>query len=146
MKPTPRGWPRISSAIYYKNATKAIDWLCSAFGFEVRNKVEVGGLIRHSELTFGEGVVMVCDERSGAHEDRTWRSPQSVGGANTQNMLVYVDDVVAHFERARAAGARIVDEPSVHDYGEEHWTDRGYGCEDLEGHSWWFHQRLRDPK
>ena len=32
------------------------------------------------------------------------------------------------------------------DYGEEYWADRGYGCEDIGGHHWWFMQRLRDTK
>jgi uncharacterized glyoxalase superfamily protein PhnB len=61
-------------------------------------------------------------------------------------MMVYVDDVEAHCKRARAAGAKIVEEPATHDYGEEYWTDRGYECEDFEGHRWWFYQRLRGPK
>lgn len=26
MKPLPPGWPRISSAVYYEDAAKAIDW------------------------------------------------------------------------------------------------------------------------
>ncbi len=39
-KPTPAGWPRISPALYYDDAAKAIDLLCDAFGFEVRLKVE----------------------------------------------------------------------------------------------------------
>src|SRR5262249_33702686 len=144
MKPTPRGWPRISSALYYKDASKAIDWLCNAFGFEVRLKIEEGGRIHHSELVFGDGVIMVGEERSGIGRD--FRSPQSVGGGNTQTMTIYVDDVNAHCERARAAGGKIIDEPAVHDYGEEYWTDRSYGCEDPEGHRWWFQQRMRDPK
>lgn len=146
MKPTPKGWPRISSAVYYKDAAKAIDWLCEAFGFEVRLKIEEGGRIHHSELVFGDGVVMVGDEQVSAGKGRASRSPLSVDRGNTQNMMVYVDDAVAHCERARAAGARIVEEPTVHDYGEEYWTDRGYECEDPEGHRWWFYQRLRDPK
>ena len=146
MKPTPKGWPRISSAVYYKDAVAAIDWLCNAFGFETRLKIEEGGRIVHSELTFGEGVVMVGDELAGADKGRLCRSPRSLGGANTQDMMVYVDDVEAHCARARAAGAKINEEPTVHDYGEDYWTDRGYECEDLEGHRWWFYQRLRDPK
>jgi uncharacterized glyoxalase superfamily protein PhnB len=40
MKPTPTGWPRISSGVFYKDAAGMIDWLCDAFGFEVRLKVE----------------------------------------------------------------------------------------------------------
>jgi len=57
-----------------------------------------------------------------------------------------VDDVEAHCARARAAGAKIRSEPTTTDYGEDHWTDRGYECEDIGGHHWWFYQRLRDPK
>ena len=74
------------------------------------------------------------------------RAPGQVGGANTQNMQVYVDDADAHCERARAAGATIVKEPKTVDYGEEYWSDRGYECVDIGGHHWWFYQRLRNPK
>ena len=146
MKPTPAGWPRISSALYYEEAAKAIDWLSSAFGFEVRLKVEgVGGRIEHSELTYGDGVVMVA-EASTRDRFAFRRSPTELGGANTQNLMVYVDDVEAHCERARAAGAKITVEPKTSDYGEDYWTDRAYGCEDPGGHNWWFCQRLRNPK
>ncbi len=61
MNKTPQGWPRITSAVFYDDAAKAIDWLCEAFGFEVRLKIEgEGGRIEHSELTFGDGVIMVA--------------------------------------------------------------------------------------
>ena len=146
MKPTPSGWPRISSALYYEDAVKAIDWLCRAFGFEVRLKVEDdnGGIV-HSELTYGEGIVMVA--QAGIPDKPSFRrSPRSLGGGNTQNMMVYVDDVEAHSTQARGAGAKIVTEPKTTDYGEDYWTDRGYECEDIEGHHWWFYQRLRNPK
>ena len=60
MKATPKGWPRLSTAIYYDDAAGAIDWLCRAFTFEVRLKVEGdGGRIEHSELLYGEALVMV---------------------------------------------------------------------------------------
>jgi uncharacterized glyoxalase superfamily protein PhnB len=60
-------------------------------------------------------------------------------------MMVYVDDVEAHCQRAREAGAKIVSEPTTTDYGEEYWSDQGYEAEDLDGHHWWFYQRLRNP-
>lgn len=143
MKPTPPGWPRISSALYYEDASKAIDWLCRAFGFEVRLKVEgEGGRIEHSELVFGDGLVMVSEPKDKFPQMRT---PSQVGGGNTQNMMVYVDDVEAHCKRAREAGAVIVSDPETHDYGEDYWTDRGYECRDIGGHHWWFYQRLRSP-
>lgn len=148
MKATPSGWPRISSSVYCRDPAEMIEWLCRAFGFEVRLKVEgEGGRIEHSELTYGEGLIMVGGERTGSAS--RWgvdmRSPRAAG-CNTQGLMVFVDDVDAHCAQARAAGARIVDEPSVHDYGEEYWADRAYGAVDPEGHLWWFVQRLRGPK
>lgn len=143
MKPTPSGWPRISSAIYYEDPAAAIDWLCRVFGFEVRLKVEgEGGTIEHSELTFGEGLIMVSGLQKGAKYPYR-KSPMEISGANTQNLMVFVDDVDAHFQQARAAGAKIIMEPATHDYGADYWTDRTYECEDLGGHHWWFVQRLR---
>jgi len=147
MNPTPPGWPRISSALYYEHAALAIAWLCEAFGFEVRLKVEGDeGRIEHSELTFGGGLIMV-GEASGREERFPYRrAPSQVAGVNTQNLMIYVDDVEAHCARARAAGAKIVSELTTTDYGEEYWSDRGYECEDLGGHHFWFYQRLRSPK
>jgi uncharacterized glyoxalase superfamily protein PhnB len=146
LKPTPPDWPRISSSLYYDDAAAAIDWLCDAFGFEVRLKVEgEGGRIEHSELVYGDGVVMVAGAEK-ADKFPQIRSPKQVGGANTQNLFAYVDDVVAHCERARAKGARIVVEPKVSDYGEDYWSDRSYECVDVGGHHWWFSERLRSPK
>ncbi len=146
MKPTPAGWPRLSTALYYEDPAAAIDWLCNAFGFEVRLKVEGdGGRIEHSELVYGDAVIMVGDPAKSERFPYR-RSPKQVGGANTQNVMLYVDDVDAHCRQARAAGARIDLEPETHDYGSDYWVDRGYGCEDIGGHHWWFSQRLSDPK
>lgn len=142
MKPSPEGWPRISSALYYDDAVKAIDWLCNAFEFEVRLKVEgENGRIEHSELEYGDGLIMVGQV---GKEDRPhYRSPRSVDGANTQALCICVDDVDAHFARARDAGATIVMEPEDHDYGVDYWADRVYECCDPEGHHWFFMQRIR---
>lgn len=144
MKPTPSDWPRLSSSAYYRDAARMIDWLCAAFGFELRLKVDGDeGRIEHSELTYGDAVLMVGSERRGTRWGVDMLSPLSLEGANTQGLMLYVDDVDAHCARARGAGARIVDEPAVHDYGEDYWADRSYGALDPEGHLWWFSQRLR---
>src|SRR5690242_6134153 len=99
-KPLPKGWPRISSSPTYTNAAKAIDFLCTAFGFEVHLKVDgEGGGIEHSELVLGGGMIMLGDSDI-KNASRPWRkSPLELGGANTQTMCVYVDDVDAHCER-----------------------------------------------
>jgi uncharacterized glyoxalase superfamily protein PhnB len=149
MQPPPSDWPRFSSSVFYQDAARAIDWLCQAFGFEVRLKVEgEGGRIEHSELTYGDGLVMVSQED--AAPARAWkrvmRSPRSLDGANTQSIMFFVDDADAHCAHARAHGARIFEEPATHDYGADYWTDRSYGALDPEGHLWWITQRVRDPK
>jgi uncharacterized glyoxalase superfamily protein PhnB len=148
MKKPPQGWPRMASAVFYDDAAQAIDWLCRAFGFEVRLRIEGdGGRIEHSELVFGDGLVMVgsAGGKSSRPHPLPCKSPRALGGANTQSIMTFVDDVEAHCAQARAAGATIVEPPETHDYGPDYWTDRGYRAEDPEGHQWWFYQRLRDP-
>lgn len=146
MKPTPKGWPRISTAIYYEEPAKAIDWLVNAFGFEVRMKIEgEGGSIEHSELTYGDGLIMVGTANSTREKRGFAKSPRSIGG-NTQSLCIIVDDADAHCAAARAAGAKIVEEPATHDYGDDYWADRTYLAEDPEGHCWWFMQRVRDQE
>jgi len=149
MKPTPPGWPRISSALFYDDGAAAIDWLCRAFGFEVRLKIEDdSGRVAHSELTFGEAVIMLADvSRQNPHASQPFkRSPKSAGNVNTQHLCIFVDDVDAHCARAREAGARILMEPTTNDYGDDNGSNRIYGAEDPEGHAWSFMQRLRDPR
>ena len=146
MKPTPHDWPRCSPSLFYRDAAAAIDWLCTVFGFSTRLRIEgEGGHIEHSELSYGDGLIMVVQEKTAA-DGRAWltamRSPKSLGGAGTQCVMLFVDDADAHCAHARAHGAQIVDEPSTHDYGAQYWTDRSYGALDIEGHMWWFTQRL----
>ena len=143
MKNPPEGWPRISSSLFYENAAAAIDWLVRAFGFEVQERVEdEQGRIVHSQLVLDGGLIMVG--QTGLQPDRAYQqSPRGLDGANTQSLAVHVDDADAHCERARAAGAVITMEPATQDYGEGYWVDRSYGARDLEGHHWWFLQRLR---
>ena len=124
-----------------------LDWLVRAFGFEVRLKVQGdGGSIMHSELTFGDGLIMVAAAgQSYPSGWAKWRSPRAVGGVNTQSLCIFVDDVEAHYAHAKSAGAKIVRELTTSDYGPEYWADRGYMAEDPEGHLWYFGQRVRGP-
>jgi uncharacterized glyoxalase superfamily protein PhnB len=150
VKPTPPGWPRLSGSVFYDDPKAAIDWLCKAFDFKVRLLVEgEGGRVDHSELEYGEALIMVG--QSG--EDLVHRkdpdgppmvraSPRSTDGRVTQVMCIVVDDVDAHCAQARAAGAVIGQSPSTQDYGEDYWVDRSYRAIDPEGHHWWFMQRL----
>jgi len=150
MKPTPAGWPRITASLYYDDAAKGIDWLCRAFGFEVVLKVEgEGGRIEHSQLKFGDGLVMVGSTGTSPRDEAPWKemyaSPKTLG-KSTQGLAVFVDDCDAHCAHAREHGAVIFREPKTEDYGDDYWTDRTYGAIDCEGHHWWFMQRVRDKK
>jgi hypothetical protein len=60
-------------------------------------------------------------------------------GEVTHSVLVRVDDVDAHCERARTHGARILMEPTDFEYGE-----RQYAAEDPAGHQWTFSETLDD--
>lgn len=142
MKPAPPGWSHLAAGLFYEDANKAIDWLCRVFGFQLRVKVDDGkGGVVHSELTFGDSTLMV--NSAGKGNAITGRPP----GRDAQEayLMVYVDDVDAHHQRVVAAGAKIIQPLTTSDHGPEHWDDRSYGVEDLEGRRWWFAQRLREP-
>lgn len=148
MKPTPPGWPRASQSIYYRDPKAALDWLGRAFGFELRMKVEDdAGNVVHSETTFGDALFLINAAGTTDPQKEAWqaeqRSPLDVGGARTQAVCLFVDDVDAHCRVAREAGAKILREPVTNDYGDDYWSDRTYGALDPEGHLWWFMQRLR---
>ena len=126
---------RLTSALSYKDPKAALKWLEAAFGFELVLLIEDGeGNLAHSQMTFGESHVMVGNEWSADHA-----SPASLGGKNTQTVHIHIEeDVDAHCERARAAGAEILAEPATQFYG-----DRTYRCRDLEGHIWTVGQTVK---
>ena len=67
------------------------------------------------------------------------KSPKSLGGAGTQFMRITLPEGLdAHCEHARAAGARITDEPADQFYGA-----RTYRAMDPEGHIWNFTEEVR---
>jgi uncharacterized glyoxalase superfamily protein PhnB len=114
----------------YEDAAAAIDWLVEAFGFERKEVHEgEGGTIAHAELSFGGGVFMLGSAR---HDALALRTPRELG-AVTGGVYVYVEDLDAHYARAKAAGAEIVRELADTDYG-----TREYMARDLEGNLWSF--------
>ena len=151
-KPPPSGWPQAQSSLFYRDAAKAIAWLCDAFGFELRLKVEgEPGEIIHSELMYGSAMICVSGaarpgdvQEPGREFKARHASPLDVDSRNTQAICLFVDDADAHCAHARAHGATVTSEPATHDYGDDYWSDRSYGACDLEGHSWWFMHRVRE--
>ena len=117
---------RIAPYLLYEDGAAAIDFLTNAFGFEEVVRMEDGGVVNHAELKLGDDTVML------GYPGPDYRGPKKTGISNAL-VHVYVDDVDAHFERAKAAGAEIVTEPADQEYG-----DRRYDARDPEGHSWFF--------
>jgi uncharacterized glyoxalase superfamily protein PhnB len=126
----------LTSAIFYQDPKAAIAWLEKAFGFELAMMIETpDGALAHSEVRFGDSLVMIGSEW---HPDT--KSPKSLGGKNTQFVHVHLDENVdAHCERARDAGAEIIMEPDTQFYG-----DRTYRCRDPEGHIWTVAQTVQE--
>jgi len=84
-------------------------------------------------MVLGNACIMLHSARPGS------ASPAQLGGRGTQSLTVFVEDVDAHCDRTKAAGATIVEELHETCYGE-----RQYGVEDLEGHHWLFSRHARD--
>ncbi|MDP3738609.1 MAG: VOC family protein [Hyphomonadaceae bacterium] len=127
--------PACIPALCYLDPKAALDWLQKAFGFEIEMVIEDdAGNPVHSELRYGDGIVMIGNEWSADH-----KSPASVGRKCTQTVHIHMEENIdQHCERARAAGAEIVVEPDTQFYG-----DRTYRARDPEGHIWTFGQTVQ---
>jgi uncharacterized glyoxalase superfamily protein PhnB len=110
----------------YDDIRAAHDFLVDALGFTSGGIVEDGS----GEMIHGE--VKVGDRRIWLHAATSGLSTPKVSGVATGGLVIHVDDVDAHFERAQARGADIVREPTDEDYGQ-----REYGLRDPEGHHWY---------
>ncbi len=102
--------------LVYPDVRAAVDWLTAAFGCAERVRI---GESQRAQMSIGaDGAVI---------------------GRRCGRSAVRVDDVGAQFERARAAGARVLEPPTDREYGEHEFT-----VEDLAGHRWQFSETLRD--
>ncbi len=113
--------------IFYRDVPAALDWLARAFGFVETMRVGTprGGV--HGEMTLDGSRIMMG--QGGAELKMVSVSETN---AATQGVFIYLEDVDAHCERARGAGAQIEREPQDLPYG------RSYTARDLEGHPWFF--------
>jgi uncharacterized glyoxalase superfamily protein PhnB len=113
--------------LVYEDIGAAIEWLCDAFGFTLRWRAGD----HRAQLAVGDSAVALMEQRAG------FRPPQP--GDLSQAVLVRVEDAHGHHERASAHGARILQPPADHPYGE-----RQYRAEDFAGHHWTFSETIAD--
>lgn len=131
--------------ISYEDGVAALEWLVAAFGFQERARMcDQAGRLMHGEVAAGDAIIMLASptpdfesprrHREVCERARKWSAvPWIING-----VLVYVDNLDAHFQRAKSAGAQILSEI------EEGPPGRRYRAEDPEGHRWFFFERVRD--
>ena len=107
----------------YDDVGEAVAWLCDRFGFTERLRIA-----NHRAQLNVFGGAMVVMQRV---------APRGTG--RSHGLMVRVPNVDAHHDHAKARGARIVDPPATHPYGE-----RQYTAEDLGGHFWTFSETVLD--
>ena len=123
----------------YEDGPAAMDWLARAFGFRERARMLAGdGRLSHGEMEAGEGLIMLATPSPHYHGPKKHREESEAARRWSEvpyvvdGVLVYVDDVAAHFKRAKESGATILSEPTdAPPAGILH-----YRAEDPEGHRW----------
>lgn len=123
--------PQVVPYLLYEDAGAAMDWLVIVFGFTERVRDQHSdGNVRHGELQLDNGgVIMVGSPGT------DFRGPAKLGRV-TQLLCITITDVLAHRERAQAAGADV-SEISIRAN-----RARSYTVDDLEGHRWYFSEPL----
>ena len=123
----------ITPYLLYSDCEAALDFLTRAFGFEETLRYTGGeGYVNHAEMRLGEAVIYMGDP--GDH----YQNPSDLG-RETVGIYVEVDGSVDELcERARSAGADVLEEPTDQEYGHRRFTAR-----DPEGHVWYFAQAIR---
>jgi uncharacterized glyoxalase superfamily protein PhnB len=137
-------YPGVIPMISYEDGVAALEWLARAFGFRERARmVGEDGRLAHGEMEAGGGLIMLATPSPGYESPRHHREhcERTLAWSEVawvvDGVLVYVDDVAAHCEQARRAGARILSEVQYDPPGPR------YRVEDIEGHRWMFMQRDR---
>ncbi len=116
--------------IFYADVSEAITWLTRTFGFSEHYRY--GEPASGAQMHLGNAWIMLKKARPGT------ASPAQLG-YGTQSLTIFIDDVDAHFQRAKSAGAKVVEDLHETVYGE-----RQYGAVDLAGHHWLFSRHARD--
>jgi uncharacterized glyoxalase superfamily protein PhnB len=119
-------------AMRFLDGERAIRWLTEAFGFEESASYrDERGVIIHAEMRFHGALMFFGQERESDYPVK----PPGEAAPPTGSVYVAVppEDIEAHYERAKRAGARIFRELCDTEYG-----SREYSAYDCEGHPWSF--------
>ncbi len=124
----PEGFHTVTPQLTLDNASQAIDWYKKALGAEeVSRHLGPDGKIMHAEVRIGNSRIMVNDAMMGA------KGPLALGGSST-SFWVYVEDCDSLFNRAVAAGAKVL--PGMGAMADQFWGDRSGSFTDPHGYRW----------
>ena len=133
--PIPADYKGVTPYICVKDAARAIEFYKNGFGATEMFRLPMpDGKIGHAEIKIGNAIVMLADE----NPETGHVSPQTLGGS-TVKLHMYVEDVDAFFEKAEAAGAKILIPIANQFYG-----DRSGRLEDPFGHVWLVSTHVED--
>jgi uncharacterized glyoxalase superfamily protein PhnB len=116
----------------YRDCLAAIEWLCTALGFE-KHAVYMGpgNSVMHAELTFGNGMIMLGSASNQSEYTKFTAMPDEFGGREMRSVSLTVSDADPVYAQAKAAGAEMVFDLRAMDYGGKAFT-----CRDPEGYLW----------
>jgi len=115
----------------YRNVGEAVEWLSRVFAFREHYRYGEPGDESGAQIFAGSACVMV-------HRVKENNDPAEPVICK-QTITIFTEDVEAHHERSKTAGAAIVEEPHETVYGEFQ-----YAAIDLAGHRWLFSRHARD--
>jgi len=133
VKPVPEGFHTVTPYLAVKDGKKALEFYVKAFNAKVGTRLEIGGMIMHSEIEIGDSRIMVSDEFP-PH----FNSPQTIGGTPV-GICLYVKDADVLFNQAVAAGAKVLSKVENQFYG-----DRTGKIADPFGHEWTIATHIED--
>jgi PhnB protein len=124
---------RVTPYLLYEDGAAAIEFLTKAFGFreEMRTTGSAGGMHAELEVAPDGGWIYLGQPLD------AFSNPSVVG--KTALMYVVVDDVDSHYtrEEERARESSRSRAPADNGHGR-------YGCNDPQGHEWYFAQPLAE--
>ncbi len=141
VKPIPESYPVVTPMLVCRDSAKVIDFAKATFGARERMRMSgPNGSVMHAELEIGKGgVVMLGDAMPENPNPGVASKPPAHDGSSPVVIHVYVEDVDAAFQKAEAAGAKILIEPKNQFYG-----DRSGRLMDLTGNVWVISTHIED--
>lgn len=135
VEPMPAEYPGVTPYLSVNDAAAAIEFYKKGFGAtELMRLPGPDGKLGHAEIRIGDALVMLADE----FPEYGNLSPRTLGGSAVR-LHMYVEDVDAFFEKALAAGAKVLIPIADQFYG-----DRSGRLEDPFGHVWLVSTHIED--